>query len=51
MRSHFSLKTGINYKNSTVWLILFKVTAQADITSASTKRCCCQNGKKKKEWI
>lgn len=48
MGSHFSLKTGINYKNSVVWLIIFKVTAEADITSASTKRSCRQNGKKKK---
>lgn len=46
MGSHFSLKTGINYKNSAVWLIIFKVTAEADITSASTERSCGQNGKK-----
>lgn len=51
MGSHFSLKTGINYKNSAVWhcLIIFKVTAGADVSGASTKRSCCQNEKKKKK--
>lgn len=48
MGSHFSLKTGINYKNSAVWLIVFKVTAGADVSGASTKRSCHQNEKKKK---
>lgn len=28
MGSHFSLKSGINYKNGALWLIIFKVTGR-----------------------